>query len=86
MSRHPSLSRDHLAVHRPSGGTSPLAPGGIGLRERRRRQGRTMQTTVGNVATLADTRLKLASAIGYAARKLWRRKDLEDIDSPGSDM
>ena len=33
------------------------------------------------VETFADTRFKLASTIGYAARKMWRRKDLEDIDN-----
>ena len=32
------------------------------------------------VETLADIRMKLASTIGYAARRLWRRKDVEEID------
>ena len=31
--------------------------------------------------TLADARAQLASSVGYACRKLWRRKDIEEVDS-----
>ena len=29
---------------------------------------------------LADARAKLASSVGYACRKLWRREDIEEVD------
>ena len=60
---------------------APSAPAPHASAKGKRQQGRAAPARGGYVETLADTRLKLASAIGYAARRLWRRKDLEDVDT-----
>ena len=51
---------------------------GIGLEEQW--QGKVRGKSFSEEPSLADLRFKLASNVGFAARRLWRRTDLEDFD------
>ena len=49
---------------------------GLTRRDKQDKQGKQLDSHV----PLADARAKLASCVGYAARQMWRRADLEDVD------
>ena len=76
--------RRPLPVRRPPGGSSPLAPGGIGTEEQW--QGKVRGKPPVEEPTLADLRLRLASSVAFAARRLWRRADLEGSDEVVLDL
>ena len=78
-----TCSRRPLRVRRPPGAPSPLAPGGIGIEEQQ--EVRSKRKPVVEMP-LADLRCKLAASVGFAARRLWRRADLESVDEVVLDL